>query len=190
MDRYSNENDIEIHAVKLHISLRTIIIVTVYRSPTGNRDYFLNNLEEVLNHIYNNTVDTILCGDFNINYLNDNQDKQALNALLTSYSLYSIIDFPTRIFNNSQTMTDNIFINKFKNENYIVSPLINGLSNRDSPVLNLFNIITPDDTNEFYSYRKISKHSLNEFQTSLSYETWEDVFSNNDDDTNTIFNNF
>jgi len=50
--------------------------------------------------------------------------------------------------------------------------------------------MTPDDTNEFYSYRKISKHSLNEFQTSLSHETQEDVFSNNDNDANIIFNNF
>ena len=87
-------------------------------------------------------------------------------------------------------MIDNIFINKFKNENYLVSPLINSLSDHNAQVLSLFKIITPDDTNEFYSYRKINKHSLNEFQASLSYETWEDVFSNNDDDTNTIFNNF
>ena len=87
-------------------------------------------------------------------------------------------------------MIDNIFINKFKNENSLVPPLINSLSDHDAQILSLFNIITPDDTNEFYSYRKISKHSLNEFQASLSYETWEDVFSNNDDDTNTIFNNF
>jgi len=31
---------------------------------------------------------------------------------------------------------------------------------------------------------------LNEFQTSLSYEAWENVFRNNDNDTNTTFNNF
>jgi hypothetical protein len=111
-----------------------------------------------------------------------------LNSLLTSYSLYSIIDFPTRIFNISQTIIDNIFINKFKNENYLVSP--NSLSDHDAQVLSLFNIITPDVTNEFYSYRKINKDSLNEFQTNLNYETWEDVFSNNDNGTNKIFNNF
>jgi hypothetical protein len=40
------------------------------------------------------------------------------------------------------------------------------------------------------AYWKISKHLLNEFQTSLSHEPWENVFSNNDNDTNTIFNNF
>jgi hypothetical protein len=47
-----------------------------------------------------------------------------------------------------------------------------------------------DDRNDLYSYWKISTSSLNEFQTSLSYEAWENVFSNNDNDTNTIFNNF
>ena len=180
MDRYSNEKDIEICAVKLHILSHTIIIISVYRSPTVNIAYFLNNLEAALNQIYNNNVDIILCGDFNINYFNDNQNKQALNYLSTSYSLRSIIDFPTRIHNNSHTMIDNIFTNKFKNKNYSVSSLINGLSDHGAQVLSLFNTIAPDDRNEFYSCRKISKHLLNEFQTSLTHEAWEHVFSNND----------
>jgi len=59
MERYSNEKDTEICAVKLHILSRTIIIITVYRSPTGNIAYFLNNLEATLNHTYNNSVDII-----------------------------------------------------------------------------------------------------------------------------------
>ena len=40
MDSYSNEKDIEYHH---H---------TVYRSPTGNIEYFLNNLEATLNQVY------------------------------------------------------------------------------------------------------------------------------------------
>jgi len=44
-------------------------------------------------------------------------------------------------------MIDNIFINKFKNENYSVYPLINGLSDHDAQVLSLFNIFLPDDRN-------------------------------------------
>jgi hypothetical protein len=65
MDRYSNKNDIEISAVKLHI-LSLSIIKTVYRSPTVNIAYVLNNLEAALNQAYNNTVDIILCVSFNI----------------------------------------------------------------------------------------------------------------------------
>jgi exonuclease III len=141
--------------VELHILHHTIIIITFYRSPTGNIAYFLNNLEAALNQVYNNTVDIILCGDFNVSYLSDNQNKLALNSLLTSCSLYSIIDFPTRIHNNLHTMIDNIFINKFENENYSVFSLINGSFNHDAQVLSLFNIVVPDDRNEFYSYRKV-----------------------------------
>ena len=84
MDRYSNIKDIKICAVKLHILSRTIIIKTVYRSPTVNIAYVLNNLKASLNQVYNNTVDIILCGDLNINYFNDNQNKQAVNSLLPS----------------------------------------------------------------------------------------------------------
>ena len=119
----------------LHILSCTIVIITVYRSPSGNIAYFLNNLKAALNQIYSNTVDIILCGDLDINYLSDNQNKQALNSLLTSYSLYRVTDFPTRIHNNSNTMIDNIFINKLKNENYSVSSLIKGLSDHDAQVL-------------------------------------------------------
>jgi len=72
IDRYSNEKDIEICAVKLHTLSHTIVIIMVYGSPTGNIACFLDNLEAALNEIYNNTVDIILYGDFNINYLSDN----------------------------------------------------------------------------------------------------------------------
>ena len=87
-------------------------------------------------------------------------------------------------------MIDNIFINKFKNEICSVYSLINGLSDHDAQVLTLPNIILPDDRHEFYFYRKITERSLNEFQMSISYEAWENVFCNNGNDTNIIFNNF
>jgi hypothetical protein len=63
-------------------------------------------------------------------------------------------------------MIDNIFVNKFKNETYSIYSLINGLSDDDAQVLSLSDIIVPDDRNKLYSYKKISTHSLNEFQTS------------------------
>ena len=171
----------------MYFSIELNVIITIYRSPTGNITYFLNNLEAALNQIYSNTANILLCGDFNINYLNDNQNKQALNSLLTSYNLCSVIDFPTRIHNNSNTLIDNIFINKLTNENYSVYLLINGLSDHDAQVLSLSDIIVPDNRIELYFYREISTHSLNEFQTNLSYVTRENVFSDVDPDTS--FNN-
>jgi hypothetical protein len=136
MNRYSKEKDIEICAVKLCFSTHTVVVVvvvvvvSVYRSPAGSFSYF-NNLEIALNHIYDNSID-ILCGDFNINYLTDNHNKQLLDSLLTSYNLYSTVDFPTRICNGSNTAIYNIFINIFKNDSFSAYPLINGLSDHDA----------------------------------------------------------
>jgi hypothetical protein len=91
------KKDIEICALKLHIlSCNIIIIITVYQSPIGNIAYFRNILEAALNQVHNNTADIVLCRDFDINYCNYNYHKQLLNSLLTSYSLYSVIDLPKR----------------------------------------------------------------------------------------------
>jgi len=170
MDKYSKEMDIEICAIKLHTPSCAIIVVTVYRSPTGDVTHFLNTTETALDQLYTNTTNIIVCGDFNINYLSDNKKKQTLNSLLTSYSLYSAIDFPTRTNNTTSTTIDNIFINKFKHENYKVYSLINGLSDHDAQILRLPNTSIPNNGNELYTYREINAHSLNEFQINLSHE--------------------
>ena len=190
IEQYSKEKDIEICALKILTPPCTTIVITVYRSPNGNITYFLDKLEIVMDKLYSNTTNIILCGDFNINYLNNNKNRQTLNSLLTSYSLYSVIDFPTRTNNSTTTSIDNVFINKFKNENYKAYSLINGLSDHDAQVLILPDTDTLDDRNDLHTYRKINEHLLNEFQMKLSYEPWGTVFNKNSRDTNIIFNNF
>ena len=116
--------------------------------------------------------------------------KQKLNSLLTSYSLYSIIDFPTRTNNTTGTAIDYVFINEFKHANYKIYSSINGLSDHDAQILSLPDTSISNNGNELYTYREINAHLLNEFQMNLSHEAWENVFNNNDKDTNTTFNNF
>jgi exonuclease III len=165
MGKYSEEKDIEISALKINTPSNTTVVTTVYRLPAGDITHFLNKLETAIDQLYNNTTNIIICGDFNIDYLSDNKKKQTLNSLLTSYSLYSIIHFPTRTNNTTSTTFDNIFINKFKYEKYKVYSLDNGLSNHDAQVLSLPDTNIPDTRHELYTYRKINTHPLNEFQT-------------------------
>ena len=118
LNKYSKEKDFEICAVKLHISSHIIIMIAIYRSPSGNFAYFLDSLESILNWVYNTSIDLILCGDLNVNYLNDNHKKQLLDSLLASYSLHGNLQFPKRILNNNYTIIDNIFINIFKYDKF------------------------------------------------------------------------
>jgi len=87
----------------------TIVIITTYRSPTGNCIYFLSKLESLwIYHIQKNEF--IIYGDININYLASHNRRQKLDTLLVVYNLNSTVSFPTRSFNVSSTAIENIFI--------------------------------------------------------------------------------
>jgi len=173
--------------LKLNVLSNSFTIICVYRSPTGNFAYFLNQLESILNKIYKTSSELILCGDPNINYLNDNSRRDLLDSLLASFSLFSTVKFPTRISNNSCTPIDNIYINTYRYE-FSVHPLINGLSDYDAQIIILSNIFISLPRHTFSFTRKINNYSVSKFTSLLSYENWEDVFL--ETIVNTIFNNF
>jgi hypothetical protein len=140
--------------------------------------------------VYSNTTEIIICGDISINYLDDSTHKQLLDSLLASYGLYtrSTVQFPTRIQNNSYSAIDNIFINTFKFRNFSVYPIINGLSDHNAQKIIIRNIFEQNCNTYFYYNRKIDKFSINDFNSKLSYELWEDIFAEKNVDT--TFNNF
>jgi hypothetical protein len=68
IDKYCKEKDIEICALKLAYHNLKICIITLYRSPTDDIDFFLSKLYRVL-HLYNLTLHIIFCEDINIDYI-------------------------------------------------------------------------------------------------------------------------
>ena len=174
--------------MQLHFSSIKFYILCVYRPPTGNFSYFLSSLESVLNQIYSNSINIIICGDININYLDNTNNKLQLDSLLASYDLYSIVDFPTRISNCSSTAIDNIFIDIFKNTNFTIKLLPNGLSDHDAQILTFHNIKIRNLKAHCYLKRLINESTISEFKLNLSYEYWEEIFSNENVDS--IFNSF
>jgi endonuclease/exonuclease/phosphatase family metal-dependent hydrolase len=85
----------------------------------------LKNLDSVLNTWYNNKIIFVLCGDININYLENCKKRQQLDALLQTYNLIGTVSFPTHKANASSTAIDNIFTTRTKN--YTIYHHINGL---------------------------------------------------------------
>ena len=187
LEKYTKEKDFEICALRLHILSNSFTIICIYRSPTGNLYYFLNQLKSILNKIHKSSKEIILCGDLNINYLTDTSKKHLLDSLLASFNLYSTVKFPTRITNTSCTLIDNIYINAHKHA-FTVLPHVNGLSNHDAQILTLSNILIPVSRSVHSATRKIDSTSINHFILLLSYENWEDVFL--DANVDLIFNNF
>jgi len=58
------------------------IIVCIYRSPDGNFQIFLKNLEFILHTIQSRNKKPLLCGEWSLNFLVDNKRLQELQILL------------------------------------------------------------------------------------------------------------
>jgi exonuclease III len=145
------EQDIEICAIKIHLHITTICIISIYRSPNGNFLHFIRILEVITNKIYNSSLHFIICGDFNINYLNNScKKKQQLDTLLATFNLTSTVFFPTTVQNGVATAINNIFTDVSKNETYTIYSHINGLLDHDAQIINLNNFYKQ----EYYSENK------------------------------------
>jgi hypothetical protein len=91
--KYCKEKDIEICAVKLNLGSTTMCIKSLYRSPLGNFNYFLQSLNNVLQSLYT-PVSRIICGDININYLVGNKQREKFdNILLICLSCFHSTSF-------------------------------------------------------------------------------------------------
>jgi hypothetical protein len=98
--------------------------------------------------------------------------KSHLNALLNSYNLFRIVQFPAKTYNNSSSANNNIFIDTTKIDTYEVILVKNGLSDHDAQIISLNTSYYNNKSHEYQNYfrRNINKYTMEEFQNSLSYE--------------------
>jgi len=134
LNQFCREKDFEICALIMQLISTYLLVLCIYRSPSGDFSYFLTQLETVLNKLYKISANIILCGDFNVNFLDSTSRAPILESLLHSFCLESIVEFPTRIMPTSQTIIDNIFLDK-KTLKAKVYPLINGISDHDAQLV-------------------------------------------------------
>jgi exonuclease III len=60
----------------------------------------------------------IICGDWNINLLQENNHVQALQSILLAYNLINTVTSPTRVSRSSVSMIDVMVTSKQFNENF------------------------------------------------------------------------
>jgi hypothetical protein len=101
------EKILEICAVKFEFNGWGLIVVCLYRSPTGDFCQFLELLEQVLLFLYKPTIEFLVCGDINVDYLLNDNRKQQLSVLLSTCNMIH-----TRLQNNHALATDHIFIDE------------------------------------------------------------------------------
>lgn len=84
-------------------------ILGIYRPPNARVAPFLTHLEALTSSIPNKSI--ILCGDFNIDLLNEGNNDEISNVLY-SFNFFPLINIATRITVNSASCLDHIWYNK------------------------------------------------------------------------------
>jgi hypothetical protein len=118
---FCKDKDFEACAFKIYLNSKRICIIALYRALSGNLDMFFTMLDNLLKYLYTPTLDFIICDDININYLVNSARKSQPEALLKTYNLVSVVNFPTRIQQKSATAID-IFLDTSKIRNYSIPP--------------------------------------------------------------------
>ena len=98
---------------------KNLVIGCVYKHPKHKvKDFTNNHMMPLLDKVSNENKDIMIMGDFNVNLINCNDDKNTSNFLDTmlSHSFLPFITTPTRITRNTKTLIDNIFYNKPLND--------------------------------------------------------------------------
>ena len=96
-----------------------LIIGCVYKNPKHEvKDFTNTHMTPLLDKLSNENKDIRIMGDFNVNLINCNDDKNISNFLDTmlSHSFLPFITTPTRITRNTKTLIENIFYNKPVND--------------------------------------------------------------------------
>jgi hypothetical protein len=162
-----------------------MIIATAYKPPSANPIIFINKLDELI--VYCNHIKTdhfILCGDFNIDIMNYNNENSALEFLntLNALALLPLISKPTRITEETATLIDNIFITN--PHNYNSGIIISDISDHLPIFVTLHNIINDETSHENrqIKYRLINDVGIRNLNDMLNQYDFSEIINTNDCD--------
>jgi hypothetical protein len=80
LDKYCVDQDIEVCALKLVSTFLNICILVIYRSPVGNFNTFVTQLDKILQMLCAVKSSLTIRGDVNVNCLQESDKKSQLNA--------------------------------------------------------------------------------------------------------------
>ncbi|XP_046401547.1 uncharacterized protein LOC124167610 [Ischnura elegans] len=182
----SKELDFECCGTQLLLGDTAISVVCVYRSPSGDYSLFLNLLDNAIPAFMKNAANTIICGDFNVDFSsNSSQVRQLLDSFRT-FNFSQTVNQATRVTRSSSTIIDNIFTDKPSTESIILDTYFSDHKAQ------LIELITHSNTNplanKVYYRRSFSLAAQSQFNSLLHQQSWNSVYT--EDALDIKFDNF
>jgi hypothetical protein len=153
-------------------------VVCIYRAPTGTYEDFLDKLEKVICSVQVKRKRLILCGDWNVNLLQQTPSAQELRSLLLMHNLVNIADSPTRYSRNVNLLIDVIVIDNLKYDMHIRNVDI-GYSDHLAQILYI-NVHKIHSISRHIKKRFFTDMNIAKFNSLLQDGKWDKVLQSND----------
>lgn len=166
-----------------------LMVVSIYRSPSSDVNSFISTLNNFLLSIKTGKRNLIICGDLNVNFLRNSEEKQQLFDLLDSYNYVNLIYEATRLNKKTDSGLDYCITNRSSKNSCVASVVNLNISDHlgQSITMEFPNINRKNNNKLTSSYygRKYSKTNIDQMRWMLSNSSWN-VLS----DVNNIFQSF
>jgi hypothetical protein len=160
-----------------------LYIVTLYRSPLGSFEIFMQTIVKLFTMIDYKNKNIIIGGDFNLQFDSNNVNTQTLCDLLLSYELRPLVYFVTR----KNSCLDNVFTNVLSSL-IIVSPLCTHFSDHLGIIVTMPNHNCNKADTKLKVIRSLTEQGRFNFFNLLSNVEWD--FIESDTNANNKFHMF
>ena len=169
MENVSSVSDNNFQQLWLKVQSRcykSFVICTVYRPPSTP----LNFMDDLANSLIESLLlglDVIILGDLNCNLLQDNAESRALNDFCSSFNLTQLINKPTRVTDNGESLIDVVMTT---NEKLIASNdvLMSTISDHNL-VYSSLKLKKPRIKSCYVTTRSYTQYNADSFLRDLSY---------------------
>ena len=156
---------------------KNIVCGVIYRQH-NDPEQFLQYLDMTLEKLSSSDKAVYLMGDFNIDLLKCEISDYSHNFLLSlqCYSFFPVIDKPTRVYKNSATLIDNIFVNRFDHK-ISGGNIVSDISDHYSQFC-FIHSLTPKNLTTKCKIRDYSNFSEECFIYDVSETDWNSLMAN------------
>ena len=150
-----NGDIFETCCVKVNHNNQDIYVLGTYRPPNlTDYDLFIENFSEMLSlfHVFNKCI--YILGDFNVNTMNLDNVASRFVELMRSLFFLPLIDVPTRVTSNTETLIDNIWTNQLVQ---VISGVFSADISDHFPIFVSLPMFPPSDK----VHKRFRDHSLN-----------------------------
>jgi len=188
LDLNFTDENCENLTVEISIGYKKWLISVVYRHPSMPVAKFKSCFYDFLEKIEDVNKNCIILGDFNIDLLNKTPAIQEFINNVEFRNFRQLIDKPTRVFKNSSTLIDHIYLKSDNQDSYLYDVISNSFSDHSSVLFSLKK--TNVHLNKRQFIRLFSQKNLNQFSNSLKECTFDVKSSQTCDENNTLWKNY